>query len=127
MRSLFSALKRKIKNKAELQTLQRKLDVALKEMGRLEKQPNTSGIISALSIGLFGTVFLAISVFAITATNPLYVVCVLTGIVGLVGWLLGFLSYGKVKSKKEKENISLIDEQYNIIYDCCEQAKKLSN
>lgn len=118
---------RRIKNKAELQKLQRKLEIAFKEMERLEKQASTNGIISALSIGLIGTIFLAISVFAITASKPLYLVCAITGIIGLVGWLFGFLSYGRVKSKKEKENVSLIDEQYNIIYDSCEQAKKLSS
>lgn len=118
---------RKIKNKVKLLSLQRKLEMALKEMEKLERQPKTAGLISALSIGLVGTVFLAISVFAITAIKPLYLVCALTGIIGLVGWGLGFFSYKYVKDKKEKENISLIDEQYNIIYDSQEQAKKLSS
>ena len=76
---------RKIKNKAKLQSLQRKMESSLKEMERLEKKPNTKGIIVSLSIGLIGTIFLAISVFAITASNPLYVISVITGIIGLGG------------------------------------------
>lgn len=118
---------RKIKNKVKLLSLQRKLETALKEMDRLERQPNTAGIIVALTIGVIGTIFLAISVFAITATNPLYFLGTLTGIIGLVGWMIGFLSFGRVKATKAKENVPLIEEQYNIIYDSCEQAKKLSN
>lgn len=118
---------RRIKNKVQLLSLQRKLETALKELSKLERQPYTAGIITSLTIGLIGTVFLAISVFALTVTTPFYFLGILAGIIGLFGWTIGFLSFGKVKAKKETENIPLIEEQYNIIYDSCEQAKKLSN
>lgn len=116
---------RKIKNKVQLITLQRKLEAALKEIDRLEAEPNTKGIISAMTIGMMGTVFLAISVFSITATKPLYFLSTLTGIIGIAGWILPFFVYKNKKTLTEKNNVSLIDEQYNNIYDTCEQAKKL--
>ncbi|MBQ2872715.1 MAG: hypothetical protein IJE89_01795 [Bacilli bacterium] len=116
---------RRIKNKVELLSLQRKLESSLKEIETLEKEPYTKGIISALTIGLIGTIFLALSVFSITATNPLIISCIICGIIGLTGWFLGYFAYIKVKVKTQKENISLIEEQYNTIYDSCEQARKL--
>ncbi|MBQ8681828.1 MAG: hypothetical protein IJ509_02850 [Bacilli bacterium] len=118
---------RRIKNKIELQSLQRKLEVALKEIERLEGEPNSFGIIWAMIIGMIGTVFLALSVFAITASNPLYIIGTLCGIVGLIGWILPYFVYKKVKTSRELENVSLIEEQYNVIYDSCERAKKLIN
>lgn len=116
---------RRIKNKGQLLTLQRKLEASLKEIERLESEPFSKGVISALSIGFIGTIFLAISVFAITATKPLYFIGILFGIVGIVGWILPFFVFKNKKLLEEKENVSLIDEQYNNIYDTCEQAKKL--
>lgn len=116
---------RKIKNKVKLISLQRKIEISLKEIDKLEKQPYTKGMCYAMSIGVIGTIFLAISVFSITAINPIYILAIPTGIIGLIGWILPFFIYKKVSSTKEKENTTLIDEQYNIIYDTCEQARIL--
>lgn len=119
---------RKISNKGELQNLQRKLETSLKEIDKLESEPNTRGMTKALTIGLLGTIFLAVAVFSITAQDLSvinYVICAITGIIGLIGWALGFISYKNTKSKLEQENNSLIEEQYNTIYDCCEKANKL--
>ena len=119
---------RKIPNKLDLQSLQRKMEFSLREIDKLETEPNTKGIIKALTIGLLGTIFLSISVFAITAKNldiVNYIICTIAGIIGISGWTLGFISYKTTKSKIEQENNSLIEEQYNTIYDCCEKANKL--
>ncbi len=119
---------RKIPNKGELQTLQRKMENSLKEIDKLEKEPMSKGVTKSLSIGLIGTIFLAISVFAITASTlslSNYIICIISGIIGLAGWLFGFLSYKNTKTKVEKENTQLIEEQYNAVYDCCEKASKL--
>lgn len=118
---------RRIKNKIELLSLQRKLEASLKEIDRLEREPNSKGVISALVIGTIGTIFLAISVFSMTAENPLYFLSIITGIIGIINWTLPFFAYKNKKSIQEKENITLIDEQYNNIYDTCERAKKLTN
>lgn len=120
---------RKIPNKGELQNLQRKMELSLKELDKLESEPTTKGIMKSLTIGLLGTIFLAISVFAITAKNLEvinYVICTISGIIGLIGWALGFISYNKTKTKIEQQNTTLIEEQYNTIYDCCEKANKLT-
>lgn len=119
---------RKIPNKGELQNLQRKLENSLKELEKLEREPETKGIMKALTIGLLGTIFLAISVFAITAKDLSiinYITCAITGIIGLIGWALGFISYKNTKNKVSEANNILVEETYNTIYDCCEKASKL--
>lgn len=118
---------RKIPNKVQIISLQKKCEIALKELNRLEKQPRSKATISAITIAMLGTVFMALSVFSITAINPIYILCVVCGVIGIVGWLLPYFVYKKEKLKKEQENIPLIEEQYNTIYNCCEQAKKLIN
>lgn len=118
---------RRIKNKIQLQSLQRKLESALKELERLEKQPWSIATIKSMVVAIIGAVFMAISVIAITAKSPIYALSIITGVIGIVGWVLPYFVYLKEKVKCEKENVSLIEEQYNIIYDTCEQAQKLSN
>jgi len=118
---------RKIPNKAKIINLQNKCENGLKELIRLEKEPTSKGSIYAVINAIIGTIFMTISVFAITATNPLYILCVVTGIIGLVSWFISYPIYKKVKVKQESINIPLIEEQYNVIYDSCEQAQKLLN
>jgi len=116
---------RKIKNKIQLLSLQKKLESALNELEKLEKEPTSIGFIYAMTIGLVGTIFMALSVFSITASNPLVILGILCGIVGIIGWVLPYFVFIRVKADKSQKNIILIEEQYNIIYDSCEQAKKL--
>lgn len=116
---------RKIKNKIKLITLQKKLETSLNEIEKLEKEPESLGMIYSMIVAMLGTVFLALSVFSITAENPIYISGIICGAVGITLWILPYFIYKNIKLKKEKENIALIDEQYNTIYDSCEQAKKL--
>lgn len=116
---------RKIQNKVQLLSLQRKLEMSLKEIERLEKEPFSKAFIQAMTIGMIGTGFLAISVFSITAIAPLYFLGVISGVIGIGLWILPFFVYKNKRCVKEKENVSLIEEQYNNIYDICEQAKNL--
>lgn len=118
---------RKIPNKAKIISLQKKCENGLKELARLEKEPKSKGSFYAVISAIIGTIFLAISVFAITATNPIYVLSVITGIIGLVCWFISYPIYNQIKIKQEEINTSLIEEQYNVIYDSCEQAQKLLN
>lgn len=118
---------RKIPNKAKIISLQKKCENGLKELNRLEKEPNSKGSIYAVILAVIGTIFLAISVFSITAINPNYIFGTIFGIIGLIGWILAYPVYKNIKIKQEQINTSLIEEQYNIIYDSCEQAQKLLN
>lgn len=116
---------RRIKNKIKLLSLQRKLETSLKDLEKLEKEPVIVGATYSMIVGVIGTIFMALSVFSITASTPLYIPSILCGIVGIIGWVLPYFIFLKVKGNKQEENTSLIEEQYNTIYDSCEQARKL--
>lgn len=116
---------RRIPNKVKIVTLQKKCENGLKELDKLEKEPARKGLSYSLTIGFIGTVFLAISVFLITATTPIILLGTILGIIGLVLWGLAYPMYKKIKLQQEGVNSSLIEKQYDIIYDACEQARKL--
>jgi len=116
---------RKINNKAELQTLQRKCESAFEKISKLEKEPGTSATTYSLSVATVGIVFMAISVFSITGESILWIPAIIGGLLGIIGWILPFLVFKKIKTKKTEENVSKIEEQYNIIYDTCEEGRKL--
>lgn len=114
---------RRIKNKNELNKLQRQFDSCMAEVGRLETSKTTLPSIWAYTIGLIGTAFMAGSVFAVTAGNV--PVCVVLGIPGFLGWGLAYLMYRKLSAQREQQVTPLIDQKYNLLYDVCEQASAL--
>lgn len=116
---------RHITNKAEINSLQRKMEASFKNIESLEKEPSNKGTFMSLMVGFIGTVFMALATFAVTADEPLIIPCIIFGILGIIGWILPYFVYNKVKDRKQLENASLIEEQYNIIYDTCEQARNL--
>lgn len=118
---------REILNKAKIISLQNKCEASLKKLSTLEKEPHKKGSIYASLNATIGTIFMAISVFAVSATNPNYILTVIAGVIGIIIWCLSYTIYKKIKLKQEKINASIIEEEYNTIYDSCEQAKKLLN
>lgn len=118
---------RKIPNKAKVISLQKKCENGFKELNRLEKEPSSKGTFYAVVCAVIGTIFLTISVLCITSIKPIYFLGMIIGIIGLIGWFMAYPIYKKIKLKQEEINTPLIEEQYNIIYDSCEQAQKLLN
>lgn len=116
---------RKIPNKVKIISLQKKCENSLKELERLEKEPTRKGTVYAVISAVIGTIFLTVSVFAITKTSVTNILGMIVGIIGLIFWGLSYPIYKKLKVKQEGINTALIEEQYNIIYDSCEQAQKL--
>ena len=118
---------RKIKNKVKLLTLQRNMEISLKKLNQLERQPELIGIMYSMTIGIIGTIFSIFSILSITANTPLYIPFVLNGIIGIIGLVLPYFVYNKSKIKKQEQNKILIEGQLNHIYDSCEEANNLIN
>ena len=116
---------RKIKNRSEVNTLQRKCENALAAIDSLERKVTTNAITISFIFGLIGTVFLALSVFNITLLTLNITLCIVFGLLGFIGWGLGYFSYLKVKKSRAEKNAPLIDEQFDVIYNTCEQAATL--
>lgn len=116
---------KKIKNKKELLSLQKKLELALKNIDKLTKEVDFFSTMCSISIGVIGLAFFTIAVILYIYKKNLLILSILNGIIGVVAFLLAYILYDKIKLMKQEKNEILIDEQYNIVYECCETANKL--
>ena len=116
---------RRLKNRSEVNALQRKCENALATIDALERKQFSSAITATIIFGMIGTVFMALSVFNITLLTINIPLCIVFGVLGLIGWALGYFAYVKVKKSRTEKNAPLIDEQYDIVYNTCESAAAL--
>lgn len=114
---------RSIKNRPVVLELQRKCENALTAITQMEHAKGTAANTAAMTIGIVGSAFLAGSVFALDA--DMLLVSVPLGAIGLIGWVLGYFSYGRVKATKIASLAPLIDRQYDVVYETGEQASRL--
>lgn len=116
---------KKIKNKAELLILQKKMESTLKKIDKLTKEPEMLSTMYSMIVGVVGLVFFIFGVLSYIATNPIYILAVLNGLVGIAGFIVAFFINGKIRKQKQEQNEILIEEQYDLIYEYCEKANKL--
>lgn len=116
---------RKLVNKMELTRLQRNFEDCMHQIHELEKSKTTKGVIVSLSVGLFGTVFMAGSTFAVTASPPVVWLCVLLAIPGFAGWILPYFCYRAIVAKRTQTVNPLIEEKYDEAYEICEKGSRL--
>lgn len=114
---------RKIKNKEQLNKLQKDCENAFIAINKLERMPQAIATARALSIGFIALIFIALSVFL--AIKNIWWGTILSGIIGLVGCSLSYPTYQKTITEKEEKNKAKIDEQYDKIYNSYEQARKI--
>lgn len=84
--------------------LQRHFEADMQDIVSLENSKTSLATILALLIGILGTVFMAGSVFAVTAEPPIIWLCILLAIPAFAGWFCRILSIKKSKKKDEKDN-----------------------
>ena len=116
---------RKIINKMELTRLQRNFEACVSEIEALEKSKTSSATMYALSLAMIGTAFMAGSVFAVTASPPHIILCILLAIPGFLGWILPYFLYKRIVGKQTEKLTPLIDKKYDEIYEICEKGNKL--
>ncbi|MDR1399380.1 MAG: hypothetical protein LBJ41_05615 [Treponema sp.] len=114
---------RNIKNKAELMRLERQFEDGIQEIGILEKSRTSAANITAITIGIIGTAFMAGAVFAYLAGMVLLMV--ILAIPGFLGWLFPYFCYTRIKAQRTQNTAPLIDKQYDTVYDLCEKAHAL--
>ena len=109
----------------ELTRLQRNFEFCIKEIDQLAKLKTSVAIMYAIIVGMIGTAFMAGSVFAITATQPMIGLCIILAIPAIVGWILPYYIY-KIVVRKRTEKVSpLIEEKQDEVYEICEKGSKL--
>jgi hypothetical protein len=115
---------RKIRNKAELSRLQRQFDSGIAEIENLERSKTTAAMIVALAIGLIGSAFIAGATFAFIYAEMIPLMIILA-VPGFIGWFLPYMLYKKIKAKRSATVASLVDKQFDYIYEVCEQGHVL--
>lgn len=116
---------RRIVNKAELTRLQRNFDACVREIETLERSKSSGPLVLALSVGLVGTVFMALSVFAVTARPPHIPACVLFAVPAFAGWIAPFFLYRAHLRRKTAQIDPLIEEKLEEAYQLCERGHQL--
>jgi len=116
---------RRIINKAELTRLQRNFDACAQEIEALERAKASTPLMLALTVGLIGTVFMALSVFAVAAQPPHVIACVLFAIPAFAGWIAPFFLYRSCLRRKAAQIEPLIEEKLEEAYRLCERGHQL--
>lgn len=116
---------RKIVNKAELTRLQRHFEDCMKQMERLENSKTSFAMAVSLAIGIFGTAFIAGSVFAVTHEPPQILLCIILAVPGFAGWALPALVYRRMIERRAQELEPLIEKKMEEMYEICEKGHKL--
>jgi len=114
---------RKIRNKAELTRLQRQFDASVNEIATMEKSKGDRASISAFTVGLIGTTFMAGAVFSVV--GGLTLLCIILAIPAFVGWVAPYFLYKSTYIKTTAKVAPLIDSKYDEIYEICERANSL--
>ena len=117
---------RKLVNKAELTRLQRNFESCAEEIEKMEKSINSTAQMAALTLGVIGTVFMALSVFAVTATPPHIVLTVLYAIPAFAGWISPYFVYRKVRAYQKEKLEPLIEQKWEEIDTLCEKGSRLT-
>lgn len=116
---------RKIVNKAELTRLQRNFEACVKEIDALERAKTSKATAYALVMGVLGTAFMAGSVFAITASPPHILLCILLAIPAFLGWIFPYFIYRKTVYSQTGRLTPLIEQKFDEIYEICEKGNRL--
>lgn len=116
---------RRLVNKTELTRLQRHFEANMEEIQTLEASKTRTAKIWALTIGFFGTVFMAGSVFAITAKPSHILLCILLAVPAFAGWIAPYFVYQQVKSQKTRQVTPFIEAKIEEIYAMCEKGQSL--
>lgn len=116
---------RKIFNKMELTRLQRNFEACVNEIEKLEKSKTSAATMYSFVIGIFGAVFMAGSVFAVTVNPPNIVLSASLAIPGLIGWIIPYFVYKKIVKNQTEKVKQLIEEKYDEIYKICKKGSKL--
>ena len=125
MVSLKFKRNRKIRNKAELTRLQRQFEECANEIVSLERAKTMSASITAYTVGLLGTAFMACSVFAYI--GGLVVPSILLAMPAILGWITPYFAYCALKKNKTARLAPIIEQKYDEIYANGEKANGLVN
>lgn len=115
---------RDIGNKNELIRLQRQFEAAVDDIDKMEASKNQAATVSALSVGIAGCVFLALSVFSMLQGHN--VAMIILGAIGIGLWIVTYPSSLFFKKRKTEKVTPLITKKYDEAYALCKRADEMT-
>lgn len=116
---------RKIINKMELTRLQQHFEACMNEIDILEKSKTSFATMISILAGLIGTVFITLSVFAVTSETPHIILCIIFAIPGFIGWGAPYFLFRKLTKSRTEKITPLVENKYDEAYEICEKGNKL--
>lgn len=116
---------RKISNKMELSRLEHNFDACLAELEKLENSRTAIPALYTMACAMIGTVFIAGSVFAVTADPPILWLCVLLAVPGFLGWILPYFIYRRGVEKRTEKIAPFIQKKFDEIDEICRKGCSL--
>ena len=116
---------RHIPNRTELTRLQRKFEVIMEDVRRLEGSGERQATVVSLACGLAGTVFMGGSTFAVTAATPIVWLCAVLAVPGFTLWGAAYPLYRYVRKRRTREVQPLVEGKLDEMYEVCEKASRL--
>jgi len=113
---------KQIANKMELTRLERNFEACAAELTELERGKYLRPTIQATICGLIGTVFLAGSVFAVTAQPPIIWLCALLAVPGFAGWILPLFLYRRGVAKRTAQLTPFLERKREEMDELCRKG-----
>lgn len=117
---------RSIANKTELIRLQQHYEACMQEISALEASKTSVPMIVSLSCGLAGCAFMAGSVFAVTAEQPVIWLMILLAIPSFALWAGAYFGYKAAKRRRIATVAPLIEAKYDEAYAVCAKAQQIA-
>lgn len=116
---------RRLVNRMELTRLQRNFEGCMEELAALERSKSQTATAVSVSVAVLGTVFMAGSVFAVTAAPPLLWLSVLLAVPGFAGWFLPLFLHRRLVRWKTRKVTPWMEKKYEEIDGLLEKGRSL--
>lgn len=112
-----------IPNKERLDRLQAQFEHCAKGLVSLENSKKSSASTVGYLVGIIGTVFMGLAMFAYLAS--MMALCVVLAVPGFACWILSYVAFRGMKNSCEKKVAPTIEDQYETIHGLCKSANDL--
>lgn len=119
---------RKMKGKAQLVKIQRKMDDALCLIAELEKKKTSKATVQALAVGIVAALVLGVGMCCTMIwADTLMVVGIVVGILGIAGCIANYFLYCRSAAKETERVMPQIEAAYDGLATLCEEAQTIAS
>lgn len=115
---------RRIENKRELKEIERKVLKSVARIEKLEASKTNTAMAISLAVGIIGALIMGGGMALVMEMGQL-VLGIILGIIGMIVCIPAYFIYVKVSNNKTNKVLPLIEEEYDIISNLCDQAAQL--